>query len=198
MRTEGDLRATGVTRRSSRRGVRLSIGVVLGVAVIVLVTVVVSRGAGRSVPAAASPSPGTGGSPATAVPGNLADVGWEAISVQGVGASAQLPMSGLILRTNGNFQAGLDRCTDLLGTARFDGGTAEFHSAVSNHSCPPDVKPSSNAQNDLTRERLIESILTGTVEWNVHQDELRITKKGIGTITYVRGPSNPPSPDGAA
>jgi hypothetical protein len=148
-----------------------------------------------------SGAPTTSASPAasasSAVPASLADIGWVGQSVQADGAAAEPPMSDLVLRTNGNFQAGLDRCTGILGTAAFGRSTAQFDATISDHPCP--AAPSSAAETtNPAREALIKSILSGSVDWSLRQGILTITKTGVGTIVYRSGGSNPPSPDGGA
>jgi len=149
--------------------------------------------AGLSIATLANRSPSTT-TPTTAVPSSLADVGWIGSATSSSGTPAAVP-TGIVMRTNGNFQVGLDVCTSLLGTARFEARVAEFNSRVAPHSCP--YEPSGRAR-DLVGEELIESILTGTVTWVLHDDQLTITKDGVGTIIYTRGAVDPPSPDGEA
>jgi heat shock protein HslJ len=172
-----------------RRHLLLPLGAIVAVVVISLGTFAATRGV-RSGPAANRPS-------TTQVPANLADIGWVGISLQKVGGATEPPMSSLLMRTNGNFQAGLGRCNGLLGTATFDQKTARLDSTMSVYPCPATTNPSDD-QSDLPRESLLESILSGTVQWKLDGNQLTITKEGIGTITYVSGPSDPPSSDGGA
>ena len=118
----------------------------------------------------------------------LFDTDWLVASVQPSAGITPPFDAGLIIRRDGTFQAGVDPCEALLGTISFTARSATFESRVWGHSCPSGVHVN---QRTAT---LLEQVLTGDVDWSVTANTLTLTKTRVGTVTYKRGPVDPPSP----
>jgi hypothetical protein len=171
----------GVTALSRGR-LRTATGALLGLALVVMTACSGSQSRPRS---------------SDPVPTAVANRDWLG-TVQPSGKPPASESTALILRTNGNFQATLNACESLVGTASFSGNGAIFRARLWDHSCPPSVDENAAKTQSIAAENAVRAILTGRVQWTLTPTQLSISKAGVGTIRYARGRVDPPSPDGSA
>lgn len=171
-----DTESMDVRLRSKR--VFATVGAV--VVIILVVSVTATMGYGHSTRASSTSKPSIG---------TLINVDWALSSVSGHSVVGSHPF---VLRVDGSFRSDLDACDSLVGQAHFYQASAVFKAKVVNHTCPS-LPNDSMRRGTISEGRKVALILSGTVAWHASPRALTFTRKNVGSLTYMRGPVDPPS-----
>ena len=104
---------------------------------------------------------------------------WVLTTIEQHGA-ASTPTFGSTLTVDPPGYTVTHRCSTTQGTVVVGTGTAAFTAPhILPHSCPP---PAGTA--DPVDTATVDSVLTGTVQWQIKDGQLTITKAGVGSLVY--------------